>query len=61
MLITIGSFSYRFDTLGTYYYWSPNASQYDGYGIRGVIEVVALEAQMLNVETVWDQFTGEHR
>lgn len=60
MSIVIGSFSYRFDTLGTYFYWSPNASQSDGYAIRGVIEVVVLEAEIMNVETVWDQFTGEH-
>ncbi|CAF1351069.1 unnamed protein product [Rotaria sordida] len=53
-----GSFSYQFDAVGTFYYWAPNIDQSSGYSMRGVIDVVALEPEIMTVETIWNKFTG---
>ncbi|CAF3773837.1 unnamed protein product [Rotaria sp. Silwood1] len=53
-----GSFSYQFDRVGTFYYLAPNIDQSSGYAMRGVIDVVALEPEIMTVETIWDKFTG---
>lgn len=55
----IGSFSHQFDTLGTFYYWAPNIYPSSGYSMRGVIDVAPLESQTMNIEAVWDKFTGK--
>ena len=57
--IYIGSFSYQFDTLGTFYYWSPNVQQSSGYSMRGVIDVVPLDDEIMNVEVLWEKFYGK--
>lgn len=54
----IGSFSYQFDEVGTYYYWSPNVHPSSGYSMRGVIEVLPLESGMGSVEVFWNTFNG---
>ena len=55
----LGSFSYRFDTVGTFYYWAPNVQPSSGYSMRGAIEVVPIESETLTVEAVWDKFTAQ--
>ncbi|CAM4838515.1 unnamed protein product [Rotaria magnacalcarata] len=56
---SVGSFSYQFDSLGTFYYWAPNIDQSTGYSMRGVIDVVALEPEIMTVETILNNFTGK--
>ncbi|CAF4657274.1 unnamed protein product [Rotaria sp. Silwood1] len=54
-----GSFSYQFDTLGTFYYWAPNITQSTGYAMRGVIDVVVLMPTTVTVEAIWNKFTAQ--
>ncbi len=54
---TSGSFSYQFQTIGTYYYYTPPV---DGSSIsmRGVINVVAAQPRTLTVKVSSGGFTG---
>lgn len=55
-----GSFSYQFNVLGIYYYWSPNPTDHaTTFTIRGIIKVIPADTQLLTVEAIWNQFTGE--
>jgi plastocyanin len=56
---TSGSFSYQFLTTGTYYYWSTPVDLYGVITLRGVITVVAAEAQTLTVEVSSGSITGQ--
>ncbi|CAF3294041.1 unnamed protein product [Rotaria sp. Silwood2] len=54
-----GSFSYQFDTMGTFYYWAPNITQSTEYAMRGVIDVVALMPKTMTVEAIWNKLTAQ--
>ena len=53
----LGSFSYQFNTLGTFYYWSPNVDNQNLY-IRGTIDVVESQSQLLTMEFSSNQTQG---
>lgn len=55
----IGSFSYQFQTLGTYYYWSPAVDSSGQISMRGTITVVSAEPQTLTVQVKSNAFTGK--
>ncbi|CAF1300760.1 unnamed protein product, partial [Adineta ricciae] len=47
---TSGSFSYQFLALGTYYYWSTPVDSSGLISLRGVINVVSAQSQLLTVQ-----------
>jgi hypothetical protein len=56
----LGSFSYQFNTLGTYYYWTPLVYQLQEVSMRGMIDVVPSESEILTVEGIWNNtWTGK--
>jgi hypothetical protein len=54
-----GTFSYQFQTPGTYYYWSTPVDQSGQISLRGVINVVAAQPQTLTVQVTSQSVTGE--
>jgi hypothetical protein len=47
--------------LGTYYYWNPAVYQNQGISMRGVIDVVPSEPEILTVEAISGIFIGKVR
>ena len=58
-MLILGSFSYQFATLGTYYYWSTAVDQAGLITLRGVITVVDAQPQTLTVQATSNSFTGK--
>ncbi|CAF4003686.1 unnamed protein product, partial [Rotaria magnacalcarata] len=56
---TSGSFSYRFDTLGTFYYWAPNVNPSTGYSMRAAIDVIPLQSKTVTIEATSNTFTAQ--
>ncbi|CAF3637436.1 unnamed protein product [Rotaria sp. Silwood1] len=54
-----GSFSYQFQTIGTYYYWTPAVDQSGLIVMRGVINVVAAQPRTLTVKVSSRSFTAQ--
>ncbi|CAF2963963.1 unnamed protein product [Rotaria sp. Silwood2] len=54
-----GSFSYQFQTIGTYYYWTPAVDQSGLIVMRGVINVVAAQPQTLTVKLSSGSFIAQ--
>ena len=59
IVFTIGSFSYQFQTLGTYYYWSPAVDSSNQISIRGMITVVSAQPQTLTAKVTSGAFIGK--
>ncbi len=57
--MNIGSFSYQFFTIGTYYYWSTPVDSSGLISLRGVITVVAAQPQTLTVQVTSGSFTAQ--
>ena len=57
-LIDLGSFSYQFQTVGTYYFYTPPVDQGGQISMRGVINVVAAQPRTMTVQVAADSFTG---
>ncbi len=57
-MCNIGSFSYQFLTIGTYYYWSTPVDSSGLISLRGVITVVTAQPQTLTVQVTSGSFTG---
>ena len=58
-LFTLGSFTYRFQTVGTYYYWAPSVDPAGSISMRGVINVVAAQARTLKLKVKSGSFLGK--
>lgn len=58
LFLFIGSFSFRFNTLGTYYYWSTTVDRAGLITLRGVITVVDSQPLLLTVQASSNSFTG---
>ena len=56
----LGSFTYQFQTVGTYYYYTPPVDSSGLISMRGVINVVAAQPQTLTVQATSGDFTGKH-
>ncbi|CAF4682112.1 unnamed protein product, partial [Rotaria socialis] len=54
-----GSFSYQFQTVGTYYYWTPAVDQSGLIVMRGAINVVAAQPRTLTVKVSSGSFTAQ--
>lgn len=55
----VGSFTYQFQTPGTYYFYTPPVDPTGLITMRGVITVVAAQAQTLTVRASSDGFNGK--
>lgn len=58
IFIYVGSYSYPFYTLGTYYYWSTFVDSSGLISMRGVITVVPAEPQILSLKVTTGPFVG---
>ncbi|CAF0819146.1 unnamed protein product [Rotaria sp. Silwood1] len=54
-----GSFSYQFQTIGTYYYWTPAVDQSGLIIMRGIINVVAAQPRILTVKVSSGSFIAQ--
>jgi len=54
-----GSFSYQFDTLGTYYYWSTPVDEADQIVLRGMITVVDAQPQTFTVQAKFNSYMAQ--
>lgn len=53
--LTLGSYSYRFNAEGIYYYWTPVVIRGIEFSMRGIIEVARAENETLTVEGIWNK------
>ena len=58
--MTLGSFSYQFQTIGTYYYWTPDVDGSGTITMRGVVNVIAAQSRTLTVKLSSGSFSGKH-
>ncbi|UJR08495.1 hypothetical protein I4U23_012761 [Adineta vaga] len=56
---TSGSYFYQFNSLGTFYYWSPMVDDAEVISLRGTIIVVPSESEIWHVEAISGQFTAQ--
>ncbi|CAF3954248.1 unnamed protein product [Rotaria sp. Silwood2] len=54
-----GTFSYQFQTLDTYYYWSPFVDSSGQISMRGVITVIPAQPQILTMNITSGTFTAQ--
>ncbi|CAF1676308.1 unnamed protein product, partial [Adineta ricciae] len=53
-----GSFSYQFNSVGTYHYWSPSITSNENIIIRGVVNVIPSKSEVWTVEVVSNEHNG---
>jgi len=58
-LLFLGSFSYVFRELGTYYYFTPAINDRDSATMRGVIDVLPMKSRELQVEVTRKDISGK--
>lgn len=56
--MNLGSFSYQFQTIGTYYYYTPRVDENGLISMRGVINVIASQPRTLTVKVTSRSFSG---
>nr|ACD54600.1 fibrocystin-like protein [Adineta vaga] len=54
-----GTFSFQFNSLGTFYYWSPLIVPYRDISIRGIIDVIASEPDVWTTEVISNHYMAQ--